>query len=756
MEKIIKVTDIPEPSSMRWCDGLPVGNGRLGAMVSGMIPVEFMTLNDDTLWYGPKRERERNHSFEHLGKIRELLKQGKVNEANKLCYMAMTSTPKYYGAYQPMGELDIFFNHSDNAKNYERSLNLEQGIATVSYEIDSMKVKRECFVSYPDNVLVMHITADKRELDIHFHMMRRPCDEGTEALEDDILCMGGHCGHEGMYFECMLTAQTDGKLTRIGDFFGVEKASEITILLSAESEFRTVNVRETALNTLKKAKSAGYNALHENHIRDFSEVFNRSSVDFKSESDKQTKDRIADVKNGKSDKGLLELLFAFSKYLMISASRPGSEAMNLQGLWNNSFAPPWDCNYTININTEMNYWIAEAANLSDCHEPLFALIERMVPNGERTAKTMYNCEGFVAHHATDIWGDTAIEGTSFPSSVWPMGGAWLALHMWDHFEYTQDLDFLQSRALPVLSKAAVFYTQYMVKDDDGYYITGPSVSPENVYIMPDGSIGRECMGPEMDCQIVRALFRAVIKAYEMLGIDDEKYRLFKEFIPKIRSTKINKNGGIMEWDKDYTEAEPGHRHISPLFGLYPDSQINVEKTPVLAEACYNTIERRLENLVTDTYMGLTGWSTVWISACYTRLRYYEKACKCLESFIATSLSDTLLHNLPEFQVDGNFGAGAAVLELLLRSDENGITILPAISEISDAGSFHGLRTRGGFTVAADWENGKIKNAVIISEYGGKCRIKASGITGTDTTTWINEDGYITFNTEKGKRYNIYF
>lgn len=738
-----------------WSEGFPVGNGRLGGMVSGFVPVEIMTLNHDALWYGPYRRRDREDAGKYLEKIRNLLKEGKVVEADKLCYMAMTSTPKYYGAYQPLGELNVHFNHSHIVTGYERCLDLGDARVTVEYDTDNMHIVREHFVSYPDQVMIMRITADKPEINIHFNMLRRPGDEGTIVLEDDILCMPGQCGADGVKFECMLGAQTDGELTRIGDFIGVGKASEVVIYISAESSFYTENIRKDCLATLRKAMEKGYSRILADHIADYHGLYDRARVDFKTDSSITLDKRLENVRNGKCDKGLFELMFNFGRYLMISSSRIGSQPSNLQGIWNKDYDPPWDCNYTININTEMNYWMAESSNLSECHFPLFELLERMVPNGERTARIVYNCDGFVAHHATDIHGDTAIEGISFPSSVWPMGGAWLALHMWNHYRYTLDTEFLKKKAFPVLLKSARFFREYMVNDEDGYYITGPSLSPENVYIMPDKSRGRECMGPEMDCQIVRALLGAVLNGYEILDIKDAEYEDLRDFATKIRPTRINHYGGIMEWDKDYEEAEPGHRHISHLFGVYPDCQINTVSTPELADACFKTLERRLGNLVKDTYMGLFGWSTAWMACCYARLGMGEKVLRCMEGFLQDSLSDSFLNNRPEFQVDGNFGMATAVVEMLLGSDDNGIHLLPALPAILSEGEFKGLRAKGAFTIDVQWKNGMAVNACVYSEKGGQCRLKAKGLRGAESEYSFDGE-YMVLNTQPGKTYKLIF
>ncbi|MBO5070259.1 MAG: glycoside hydrolase family 95 protein [Roseburia sp.] len=753
MENKIIISEDSKESRYAWHDGFPIGNGRLGAMITDYSWFEEISLNEDSLWYGTYHERTNPDGKKYLEEIRSLLQQGKVKEADKLCYLAMTSSPKYFGSYEPMCSLYLIQNVRGEIKNYRRELDLEQSIVSMSYDVDRLKVRRECFVSYPDQVMVFKFSADQPRLDMQVNLVRRPYDMGTDIPEENVLHMPGQCGPGGICFDCMLTAKTNGRTSRIGDYISFEEASEIVLYVTANSNFYETSPYEKTLQQLHNAAEQDYEILKERHIADYQALYRRASVDFGTQSVEALPERLEKVRAGGTDKGLLELLFNYGRYLMISASRPGTQAMNLQGIWNKTYAPPWDCNYTININTEMNYWIAESTGLSECHEPLFVLLERMVPNGEKTAEHLYGCEGFVAHHATTLWGDTAGNGFSFPSSVWPMGGAWLSLHMWDRYLYTGDQVFLKERAFPILKKAAHFFTQYLTLAEDGCYVSGPSLSPENVYITEDGSEGKECMAPEMDNQILRALFRTVIHAYEIVGDCDEKeYQTYRYFLSKLRPTRINKNGCIMEWDKDYEELDPGHRHISPLWGLYPDSQIALDKTPELAKACERTLERRNRE-DTQGFVGFYGWVGAWVACCYARLGMAEEAKKCLYDLLKKCVTNSLLSIYPVYQIDGNFGATAAVVELLLRSEEDRIVLLPALPAELDTGSFHGLCARGGFVIDAKWREGKICNAVITSRNGNICRVKAEGCRGVNTS-FVVEDGFIVFHTEKGRTYEL--
>ncbi len=755
--KIIIQQKDGEPQSA-WHDGLPIGNGRLGAMVQGSqfaqgqyAQAETISLNEDSLWYGRHQDRNNPDGRKYLQKIRELFRQGKVKEADNLCYMAMASVPKYFGAYEPMGTLCLFYDHADPVQNCRQELDLNTAIVSMSYEADGRKVSRECFVSYPDQVMVFRFHADRPELTVRVHLMRRAHEAGTTVVEESVLYMPGQCGPEGIRFHCMLSAKSDGEMRRIGDCLDFRDASEIILYVTANSDFYEDKPYEKTLQELHHAMETDYAVLKERHIADYQSLYRRASIDFGTSSEESASSRLNKLRSGEKDNGLLELLFHYGRYLMISSSRPGTRAMNLQGIWNPVFAPGWECNYTININTQMNYWIAETTGLSECHEPLFDLIERMVPNGERTAQCLYGCDGFVAHHATNLWGDTAMESNWCAAFAWPMGGAWLSLHLWEHYLYTGDKEFLADRAFPVLKKAAQFFSGYLVIGEDGYYETGPSSSPENAYRTADGVQARICMAPEMDNQIVRALFHALLRACEILGCCEETYEHYQWIDSHIRPVRINRHGGILEWDRDYEEVETGHRHLSPLFGLYPDDQILRSGTPKLAEACKKTLERRRSRME-----GPWGWSDVWASACYARLGMAKEARDCLENLLKNAVSESLLHIFPSFQIDANMGAGAAIVEMLLRSNDREMVLLPALPEDIENGSFRGLRGKGGFVIDADWRKGRLVKAAVTSLNGNLCRVKAKGCKAVNKQPYVWEEDFLVFSTEAGKVYELLF
>jgi alpha-L-fucosidase 2 len=548
----------------------------------------------------------------------------------------------------------------------------------------------------------------------------------------------------------------------IGDHIGFSDASEIEIFVAASSDFYVENPFEDALETVKEAMKYSYDELKARHVAEHKALFNRSNITLSTKEDnRSTPERLKEIQDGARDGGILELFYNVGKYILINSSREGSQPANLQGIWNAAFAAPWECNYTLNINLECNYWIAESAGLPECHMPLFDLIDRMVPNGEKTAKKVYGCDGFVCHHTTNLWGDTSIEGNSFPSSVWPMGGAWLTLHMWDHYLYTGDVDFLRNRAFPIMKKNAIFFSQYLFEDKDGYYITGPSLSPENPYKSKtqNGYVAKHANGPEIDNQIIRAVLKSLLSAYDILGIDEPERKTYEELLQKIHTPRVNKNGAILEWNEDFEENDKEHRHLSHLFALYPYYDIDLEKTPHLAAAAEKTLDIRGGNEKGVPKL-VVAWSDAWAAACYAKLGKPEKAIEHIYTVMKENTASMLSRinmgpSFCVFQMDGNMTSAAAITEMLLQSDEERIKLLPALSEEMQDGSFNSLVARGGFAINAKWQGGRATKASVTSKLGGVCRIKADGLVGVDTS-YEREGEYIVFNTEKGKKYELQF
>lgn len=743
----------------QWEEALPLGNGRIGAMVFGNLEGERIQVNEESVWYGGKKDRINPDAREYLPKVRSLIREGRISEAQDLMGTVLTGCPNSENPYQTLGDLRFYFKHQGmkvdaavtpdqatltyegNDLDYRRSLSLSEGVCRVRYQMAGVTYLREHFISAPADCMILRFSASEKgkinftlRLDrwYFFKGVKKTCEgdgagcQGSPAANG--IVMYGRPGEDGHAFVMMAKGKVKGgSLKVLGESLIVENADEAILFFGAVTQYRHPGADYAALenllcNQLEQVMARDYEALLAEHVADHRSLFDRVELRLpeSGEGNLPTDQRLKKVAEGGTDPALEELLFDYGRYLMIAGSREGTLPTTLQGLWNQEFMPPWGAKYTININTEMNYWPAEVCNLSECHLPLFEHLKKMRGDGRRVAREMYGCRGFVAHHNTDVHGDCAPQDLWFPATYWPMGAAWLCTHLWTHYEYTLDRDFLKE-AFPVMAEAALFFVDDL-EPWGAYLVTNPSSSPENTYILPNGDKGCVCLGPTMDNQILRDLFTICLKSHEILGEDADAaeisdcgdvpalMREIREKLEKIAPTKIGSDGRIMEWLEEYEEEEPGHRHVSQLYGLYPSEQITMDGTPELAAAARKTLEARLSH-----GGGHTGWSRAWIMNHYAKLWDGETAHENIVKMLVNSTYPNLFDKHPPFQIDGNFGAAAAIAQMLVQSNSERVVLLPALPKAWGQGSVKGLRLVGNARINLAWTEGRLDSCEIVPE-----------------------------------------